>query len=62
MEAAGKNSGRRKLGEKILSGGRGGRRSNKEAEVKSLIASALGLCTGIWCAAGDEAFVLDLRG
>lgn len=42
--------------------GGGGGRSNKEEVVKSLIASAIGPCTGIRCAAGDEALALDLRG
>lgn len=40
----------------------GGGRSNKEEEVKSLIASAVGPCSGILCAAGDDTLALDLRG
>lgn len=41
---------------------RGVGRSNKEREVKSLIASAIGPCAGIECGAGEEALTLDLRG
>lgn len=41
--------------------GGGGGRSNKQEEVKSLIAHDI-VCTGILCTAGDQALALDLRG
>lgn len=59
-EAAGKNLGGEEVrrGEDLIGGGR----SNKEREVESLIASAMGPCAGIVCGAGEEALSLDLRG
>lgn len=41
--------------------GVGAGRSNKEREVESLIASAMGPCAGIMCGAGEEAITLDLK-
>lgn len=56
----GRGSGKEFGGEEVRRGEdlRGGGRSNKEREVESLIAYAMGPCAGIVCEASEEALTL----